>query len=667
MRRHPAHERRLGTAWLAVLFCVWSASTALAEPVVGALRPLRQPDGTRVWVRIWGDEFYQVVESLDGYTLVRNPQTGIISYADLSPDGGELVSTGVAVEETAPANLGVPQHIRVTPEAVRAQVRAVRAEFEARRWEGAPAWLRDGPRAGPTTGAVQGICLIVDFPDDPATITPQNVSNYYNQVAYTGYGNNGSVRDYFYDVSDGRLTYTNYVPAAYYRAAHPKDYYTDPNVPYGQRARELILEALNDLESHGFDFSQYDADHNGIVDAPNCFYAGYSESAWATGLWPHASTVYFSADGVCTGNYQITDMQDALSLRAFCHENGHMLCGFPDLYDHDQDSAGIGNFCLMAYGASDTNPCEPCAYLKHIGRWSQTILLTVPQTRLPVPAASANRCYKFDRPAHSNEYYLVENRQQTARDAGLPDAGLAIWHIDTLGDNSNNEMTPESHYLVTLVQADGRWDLEHNVNYGDATDLWAALDYTDCTPLTSPDTDWWDGSVSSLVISNISAGATVMTFDFSADSQGGSIVAWGDCGFGQCNVPTPNSGFVALGGGEVHSVALRSDGSIVAWGENHHGQCNVPAPNDDFVALAAGCWHNLGLKANGSIVAWGSNQDPYENSTGQCLVPAPNSGFVAVAAGFWHSLGLNSPPQNLISAVFTRPRDDRDRRLATSV
>jgi len=28
---------------------------------------------------------------------------------------------------------------------------------------------------------------------------------------------------------------------------------------------------------------------------------------------------------------------------------------------------------------------------------------------------------------------------------------------------------------------------------------------------------------------------------------------------------------------------------------------------------------------------------------------------------------LNSPPQNLISAVFTRPRDDRDRRLATSV
>ncbi|MCK4341553.1 MAG: hypothetical protein KAY37_07520, partial [Phycisphaerae bacterium] len=57
-------------------------------------------------------------------------------------------------------------------------------------------------------------------------------------------------------------------------------------------------------------------------------------------------------------------------------------------------------------------------------------------------------------------------------------------------------------------------------------------------------------------------------------------------------------------------------GSIVAWGYNYDGQCDVPTPNTDFVALAGGGDHSLGLKSDGSIVAWGSN------GSGQCDVPA---------------------------------------------
>jgi hypothetical protein len=37
-------------------------------------------------------------------------------------------------------------------------------------------------------------------------------------------------------------------------------------------------------------------------------------------------------------------------------------------------------------------------------------------------------------------------------------------------------------------------------------------------------------------------------------------------------------------------------GAIVAWGLNDQGQCNVPAPNTGFVAVAGGYWHSLGLK-----------------------------------------------------------------------
>jgi len=95
--------------------------------------------------------------------------------------------------------------------------------------------------------------------------------------------------------------------------------------------------------------------------------------------------------------------------------------------------------------------------------------------------------------------------------------------------------------------------------------------------------------------------------------------------------------FVAVAGGDWHhSLGLKAGGSIVAWGYNGEGQCDVPAPNEAFAAVAGGRNHSLGLKADGSIVAWGLNH------RGQCDVPAPNTDFVAVAAGEHHSLGLKA-------------------------
>jgi hypothetical protein len=44
------------------------------------------------------------------------------------------------------------------------------------------------------------------------------------------------------------------------------------------------------------------------------------------------------------------------------------------------------------------------------------------------------------------------------------------------------------------------------------------------------------------------------------------------------------------------ALAQDAHGSIVAWGANGYGQCDVPAPNTDFVAVAAGHAHNLGIK-----------------------------------------------------------------------
>ena len=106
---------------------------------------------------------------------------------------------------------------------------------------------------------MRGILLLVDFTDEPGTMEPAELEAAFNQIGYTGFGNNGSVRDYFYDVSGGALEYTNWVPAAYMRAPYPKTYYEDPSVQYGQRARQLVLWALGELDAQGHDFSVYDA------------------------------------------------------------------------------------------------------------------------------------------------------------------------------------------------------------------------------------------------------------------------------------------------------------------------------------------------------------------------------------------------------------------------
>ena len=87
------------------------------------------------------------------------------------------------------------------------------------------------------------------------------------------------------------------------------------------------------------------------------------------------------------------------------------------------------------------------------------------------------------------------------------------------------------------------------------------------------------------------------------------VVAWGNNGNGQCDVPEPNSGFVAVAGGGDHSLGLKEDGSIVAWGSNSYSQCNVPEPNEGFVAVAAGRRHSLGLKACQYTLAGDMNDD----------------------------------------------------------
>ena len=504
-----------------LIFCAVTFETA-AAPMFGVKHERKQPDGSIIAVRLWGDEFHQVIESLDGYTLIRDPRNGFSCYARLSADGDELLSTGIPAGRERPPS-GLATRLRVAPDVAERQARLARTR------RGADPQVADAASVNgaastaeglteeeidemyrPTyTGEIQGLCLLVDFPDHPWTIPAAEIERYCNEI---GYGEYGSVRDYFFDVSNGMLTFTQYV-TPYYTTIKNKDGYYYPGQPIEVGAREIIQEALEHLESTGFDFDLFDSNDDGLIDAISCYHVGQS----LPGIGAHAHTIYtFAADGVYSYKYHITPIWESIGpfLGYFCHETGHMLLDWTDLYDYGLNSNGIGLYGLMA-NSPYRNPNHPCAYCKYLAGWTNTIPLETPQTGLVVTAGT-NTIYKYDHHLNDQEYYLIENRQQTGRDIELPDAGLAIWHIDEAVTTGNNKehMTPELHYLVTLVQADGNWDLEHDVNVGDSTDLWSAPDYTDCGPDTNPNTSWWDTSPSHLTVTNVSPSDSSMTFDF---------------------------------------------------------------------------------------------------------------------------------------------------------
>lgn len=80
-------------------------------------------------------------------------------------------------------------------------------------------------------------------------------------------------------------------------------------------------------------------------------------------------------------------------------------------------------------------------------------------------------------------------------------------------------------------------------------------------------------------------------FGMGLQAEAGSIIGWGS----QVVGVDLSSGFVRLAAGWEYSLGLKEDGSVVAWGNNQYGQCNIPSPNTGFVAIAAGGVHNLAL------------------------------------------------------------------------
>lgn len=153
----------------------------MTMPFSGKEFTFANPDGTEIRVRGWGDQRYAVFETLDGFTIVKDPESGYYQYARLSEDKNHLVPTGINVGEEDPNTQGLNPHVRIRREAARDMAEAASPQEDSpRRWEvrrakkkmaqlsapvGAEATL--APPSGTTVGSYVGLCLIVEFPDVP--------------------------------------------------------------------------------------------------------------------------------------------------------------------------------------------------------------------------------------------------------------------------------------------------------------------------------------------------------------------------------------------------------------------------------------------------------------------------------------------------------------------
>lgn len=221
----------------------------------------------------------------------------------------------------------------------------------------------------PLRGAVRVIVVLVQFSD---RAIGQTAAHFNDLFFSTGVLPHGSVREYYRDVTGGLIDITGQVVGPY-QLPQTLAWYANGNFgigrPSGTPRANIMAQDAAGAADPAVNFAPYDNDGNGFIDAFIVVHAGQGgEQTGNSGdIWSHKWTLpaAFNADGKQIFAY-LTIPEDA-RIGVCAHELGHLLFGFPDLYDTDNTSEGIGNWCLMAGGSWNGGgdiPAHPSAWCK---------------------------------------------------------------------------------------------------------------------------------------------------------------------------------------------------------------------------------------------------------------------------------------------------------------
>ncbi|MBU0519111.1 M6 family metalloprotease domain-containing protein, partial [bacterium] len=424
----------------------------------------------------------------------------------------------------------------------------------------------------------QALTILIRTPDIANIHIPES----FDSLLYsTGVYPSGSMNDYFLESSYGAFGVEGEV-VGWVMAPENYHYYTWGNngfASYPHNAQKLAEEAVLAADALGVDFSQYDNDNDGWVDALIIVHQG--PGAENTGsvddIWSHRWGLHdpIELDGVMVYDYCMDPELSGVGatgeiehIGVFAHEYTHLL-GLPDLYDYDSKLdpvthytpndandhpvmdwgiMGYGGYGLSSYGRG-AYPNHHNAYFKYLLGWVEPVLLGLSQTGIEVPSYETNPVvYKIPINGSDTEFFLVSNVDPTNPDAifdkydsdfsawfpqftpgsNTLDAGLVISHVDEEMP-LNNGWPDDPHYCCRIVDA----------GYTEAQ-VWPGIEYTEwwypyefrvgaafsaedsqdeLTPESDPSSDGYYGP-SGIRITNISNSGPLMTFDL--EYSGGS-------------------------------------------------------------------------------------------------------------------------------------------------
>ena len=377
---------------------------------------------------------------------------------------------------------------------------------------------------GSASGTQEIIVILVEFPDVPHD--PAHDSAYFHNLLFSE-SNPRSMYNYYNEASYGQMSISGVI-TGWYCSNYDMSYYgADGYKTDGLNGPicELAREAVGLADAAGFDFSQYDSDSDGYIDHIMIVHAGPAQetggrSYGPNAIWSHHWSIWprEQVDGVQAADYSMIAEFSPMGTAA--HEFGHDL-GVPDLYDADGSSSGIGAWGIMALGVWQLDgdvPTHFCAWSKALLGWIEPRVVTADEIDVTLNCVeNSNFDTVIKIPLAADEYFLLENRQKIGFDQYLPGDGLLVWHIDdSVGDVALNDVNDdENHKRVDLEEADGRYDLDRNANYGDYTDPY----YLDNNALfgdsTVPDSRLYSGESSGVRILNVSNSGVTMTLSIS--------------------------------------------------------------------------------------------------------------------------------------------------------
>lgn len=423
-----------------IIFSLTPCAT-FAVPAHPGTRTVINPDGSEVTLRLLGDEYCHMTVDGEGYPMAM----------DASGNW----------HRTSTAKARMPRRTK------RVSSQVNRTSF-------------------PRTGKVRSLVVLVDFPDVPFATADiyREVDEMLNLPGFDRREHIGCAADYFRSQSMGLFDpeFDVYGPV---KASHASTYYGENDANGDdRRAHELAIELCAKLDGE-IDFSRYDLDNDGQIDNLYFFYAGYGENFAgnkASWLWPHAAHIdeygvpassrtfdgkVLNSYGCCAELYGSTGT-DVAAIGTFCHEFGHIL-GLPDTYDVNYSDDGSGNhpdqWDIMASGSylPATRNCGavPAGYTaveRWLLGWADPVEISAPQSVALPPLQATAQSARIST-ADADEFFIVENRQQSGYDRYIPSHGLLVWHVDRRSSATVNVTIAGDNKTISCADA---WDLEYN-------------------------------------------------------------------------------------------------------------------------------------------------------------------------------------------------------------